>query len=92
MIAITSNMIMQLLIIFFCFLSDKNGADYTQLRYGTDQVYFKSSEEMKKLFKKYKGAIENTLEIDAKIDLKLDFEGHHFPNISNSKRFYSKKS
>jgi DNA polymerase-3 subunit alpha len=62
-------------------LSDKNGADYTQLRYGTDQVYFKSSEEMLKLFKKYKGAIDNTLEIDEKINLKLDFEGHHFPNF-----------
>ncbi len=62
-------------------LSDKNGADYTQLRYGTDQVYFKSAEEMKKLFKKFKGAIEHTLEIDEKIDLKLDFEGHHFPNF-----------
>ena len=44
-------------------LSDKNGADYRQLRYGTDQVYFKSQEEMIKLFKKYKGAVENTLEI-----------------------------
>ncbi len=62
-------------------LSDKNGADYKDLRYGTDQVYFKSSEEMIKLFKKYKGAIENTLEIDSKIDLKLDFDGHHFPNF-----------
>ena len=62
-------------------LSDKNGADYTQLRYGTDQVYFKSSDEMTKLFKKHKDAIENTLEIDEKIDLKLDFEGHHFPNF-----------
>lgn len=62
-------------------LSDKNGADYTQLRYGTDQVYFKSSDEMTKLFKKYKGATENTLEIDEKIDIKLDFEGHHFPNF-----------
>lgn len=62
-------------------LSDKNGADYTQLRYGTDQVYFKSSDEMKKLFKKYKGAIENTLEIDEKIDLKLDFGSHHFPDF-----------
>lgn len=62
-------------------LSDKNGADYTQLRYGTDQVYFKSSDEMTKLFKKYKGAIEHTLEIDEKIDLKLDFEGHRFPNF-----------
>ncbi len=24
-------------------LSDKNGQDYRQLRYGTDQVYFKSA-------------------------------------------------
>jgi DNA polymerase-3 subunit alpha len=62
-------------------LSDKNGSDYKDLRYGTDQVYFKSSEEMIKLFKKYKGAIENTLEIDSKIDLHLDFAGHHFPNF-----------
>ena len=42
----------------------KMGDDYTNLRYGTDQVYFKSSEEMKKIFKNYKGAIENTLEIE----------------------------
>jgi DNA polymerase-3 subunit alpha len=62
-------------------LSDKNGADYTQLRYGTDQVYFKSSDEMTKIFKKYKGAIENTLEIEEKVDLKLDIEGYHFPNF-----------
>lgn len=60
-------------------LSDKNGADYHQLRYGTDQVYFKSSEEMKKLFKNFKGAVENTLEIDEKINLNMDFEGHLFP-------------
>ncbi len=62
-------------------LSDKNGADYTQLRYGTDQVYFKSSDEMTKLFKKHKSAIENTLEIDEKIDLKLNFGEYHFPNF-----------
>ena len=69
-------------------LSDKNGADYRSLRYGTDQIYFKSSEEMIKIFKKHKDAIENTLEIDSKIDLKLDFEGHRFPNFpipANSK-------
>lgn len=62
-------------------LSDKNGADYKDLRYGTDQVYFKSSDEMTKIFKKHKDAIENTLEIDSKIDLQLDFEGHHFPHF-----------
>jgi DNA polymerase-3 subunit alpha len=60
-------------------LSDKNGTDYRQLRYGTDQVYFKSAEEMKKLFKNFKGAIENTLEIDSKINLNMDNPGHLFP-------------
>ncbi len=62
-------------------LSDKNGADYRQLRYGTDQIYFKTSDEMKKMFKNYKGAIENTLEIDSKIDLNLDFTGHYYPQF-----------
>jgi DNA polymerase-3 subunit alpha len=62
-------------------LSDKNGSDYRQLRYGTDQVYFKSQEEMIRIFKKYKGAVENTLEIDSKIDLKLESEGLHYPQF-----------
>jgi len=63
-------------------LGDKTGTvDYKELRYGTDQIYFKSSEEMKQLFIKYKGAIENTLEIEQKIDLNLDFKVHHFPQF-----------
>ncbi len=62
-------------------LSDKNGADYRQLRYGTDQVYFKSQKEMIKLFRNYKGAVENTLEIDSKIDLKLETEGLYYPQF-----------
>jgi DNA polymerase-3 subunit alpha len=60
-------------------LADKTGQDYRNLRYGTDQVYFKSQEEMIKIFKGYKGAIENTLEIESKVNLNLEFEGHHFP-------------
>jgi len=62
-------------------LADKGGADYTKLRYGTDQVYFKSSEEMINLFKDYDNAVEHTLEIDSKIDLNFDFNGHHFPKF-----------
>ena len=63
-------------------LGDKTGTgDYNQLRYGTDEIYFKSTEEMTKLFKNYKGAIENTLEIEEKINLKLDFKGFHYPNF-----------
>src|SRR3970282_794908 len=62
-------------------LSDKNGADYNQLRYGTDQIYFKSTDAMIKLFNKYKDAIENTLEIESKINVELDFNDYHFPQF-----------
>jgi DNA polymerase-3 subunit alpha len=62
-------------------LGDKMGADYRDLRYGTDQVYFKSADEMAELFNDYDGAIENTLEIDEKIELNLDFGEYHFPKF-----------
>ncbi|MBE0572033.1 MAG: DNA polymerase III subunit alpha [Ignavibacteriaceae bacterium] len=63
-------------------LGDKMGDEsYTNLRYGTDQIYFKSADEMVKLFKNHKQAIESTLEIDSKIDLKLDFNEYHFPSF-----------
>lgn len=61
-------------------LSDKSAdKDYKKLRYNTDQIYFKSSEEMIELFKDYDGAIENTLEIADKIELKFDQKESHFP-------------
>ena len=61
-------------------LGDRTGeTNYHELRYGTDQIYFKSSDEMKKLFKNFKGAVENTLEINEKINLDLNFEGHLYP-------------
>ena len=62
--------------------SDKTGeVDHHKLRYGTDQIYFKSSAEMIELLGKYPGAIENTLEIAEKVDLKLDFKQYHFPQF-----------
>lgn len=63
-------------------LSDKNDYDYKQLKYGTDEIYFKSPEQMKKIFNKHKDAIENTLEIDEKINLNLNLEQHFFPKFS----------
>ncbi|MBK7105854.1 MAG: DNA polymerase III subunit alpha [Ignavibacteriae bacterium] len=61
-------------------LSDKTGnKDYRDLRYRTDEIYFKSSEQMKDLFKSYKGAIENTLAVEEKVNVSLDFEKFHYP-------------
>ncbi|MDP3149481.1 MAG: DNA polymerase III subunit alpha [Ignavibacteria bacterium] len=61
-------------------LSEKSGSgDYKNLRYGTDQIYFKSQEEMKNLFKHLPQAIENTLEIDEKTNLVFNYNEQHFP-------------
>ncbi|MCU7513031.1 MAG: DNA polymerase III subunit alpha [Ignavibacteria bacterium] len=63
-------------------LGDKSGtADYHHLRYETDQIYFKSADEMANLFKGYEGAVENTLEIADKVDFALEFEGHLYPKF-----------
>lgn len=62
-------------------LSDKTGeANYKELRYKTDQIYFKSTEEMKELFKEYPEAISNTVEIEQKIG-DISFGGLHFPKF-----------
>ena len=63
-------------------LGDKSGSvDYTQLRYGVDEFYFKSPQDMKEIFKDFPDAIENTLEIAEKINFDLEFSGFHYPNF-----------
>ncbi len=53
--------------------SNADQADITKLRYKTDEFYFRSTEEMKALFKEYPEAISNTVEIADKCNLKLNF-------------------
>ena len=63
-------------------LGDRTGnVNYKELRYRTDQIYFKTTEEMKELFGKYEGAIENTLEIADKIDFDFDFSKFYYPKF-----------
>jgi DNA polymerase-3 subunit alpha len=61
---------------------DKEGKNIeTDLRYGTDQVYFKSAEEMCNLFRDYPEAIESTLEVAEKCNLELPRGVYHMPNF-----------
>ena len=63
-------------------LGDKSGkVDYRRLRYKSDQLYFRSAEEMKNLFGKYKGAIENTLEIEEKVNLEFGPHKFYYPEF-----------
>lgn len=48
--------------------SAANTTDYHQLRYQTDQIYFKTAAQMCSLFKQYPQAIESTLEVADKIE------------------------
>jgi len=61
-------------------LSEKSGtSDYRNLRYGTEEIYFKSQDEMKNLFKHLPEAIEHTLEIEEKTNLIFNYDEQHFP-------------
>jgi DNA polymerase-3 subunit alpha len=66
------------------FIPDSSTAgtvDYTQLRYQTDQAYFKSAGQMLDLFKDYPEAIQSTIEIAEKCDLHLDLKTNHMPQF-----------
>ncbi len=61
--------------------SSSNTPDYTQLRYQTDQVYFKSAKEMLDVFKDFPEAVSSTLEVNEKCNLKLNLKKNFMPNF-----------
>ncbi len=58
-----------------------NAQDIHVLRYGTDQIYFKSAEEMHRVFADYPEAIESTLEVAEKCNVELDLKKNHMPDF-----------
>ncbi len=66
--------------------SGKEQTDVNQLRYKTDQVYFRSAKEMHKLFKEWPDAIESTMEVADKCNVVLskDFKMPKFPIPADS--------
>jgi len=53
--------------------------DPNRLRFQTDEFYFRSPEEMKKILSDIPNAIQNTLEIAGRCNLELDFSRVHLP-------------
>ncbi|MCX5706736.1 MAG: DNA polymerase III subunit alpha, partial [Candidatus Omnitrophica bacterium] len=66
--------------------------DPNRMRFQTDEFYFKSPDEMKKLFKDLPEAIANTSEIASRCNLELDFNKVHLPKyeppVGQSKEEY----
>ena len=57
-----------------------NTFDLTKdFKYGTDQIYFKSTKEMTDIFRDFPQAITSTLEVTEKCNLVLDTSKNHMP-------------
>ena len=67
--------------IHICLGTGKERNDVNRLRYATPEFYFKSQDEMYKLFKNVPHAIENTRLIADSIDLSIPTGEYHLPNF-----------
>ena len=61
--------------------SSTSAPDYTQLRYQTDQAYFKNTKEMVSLFQDFPEAISSTLEVAEKCNLHLNLKTNYMPQF-----------
>lgn len=65
--------------ILLCLQTNKDRDDPQRMRFSTDQLYFKPTEEMTHLFRDFPDSLRQTLEIAEKCNLALDFEQPHLP-------------
>ncbi len=79
--------------VLLCIQTGKPVQETKRLKFRTDQLYFKSPEEMQHDFRDYPGAIERSMEIGNRCNVELDFKSHHFPRFRpESGEFTSEKS
>jgi len=65
--------------VLLCIQTGKTITDPKRFRFSTDELYFKSPEEMARQFSYCPEALSNTLEVADRCDLDLTFGEHHFP-------------
>jgi DNA polymerase III subunit alpha len=69
--------------VLLCIQTKKTKNDHSRsLRYNTNQLYFKTEEEMRRLFPDCPEAYENTVKIADSVDFKLPYETLLFPPIT----------
>jgi DNA polymerase-3 subunit alpha len=72
--------------IMICIGTGSNVADERRMRY-VPELYFKSPAEMRTLFAAYPDALDNTLRIAERCDLKLEFGKPKYPNYTPPEGF-----
>jgi len=75
--------------VLLCIQTGKSLSDHNRLKYNTNQLFFKSEDEMKKLFPEIPEAYENTIKIADQIDLKLDYDEFLLPEVEIPKGYSS---
>ena len=63
-----------------CIQTQSNLADEDRMRYGSDEFYLKSADEMRERFRDYPEACDATLEIAERCDVTLEFGGYLLPH------------
>ena len=67
--------------VLLCVQTGKTIHDADRFRFSTDQLYFKSAEEMQAAFENYPGAIANTRAIADRCHVEFDTSTYHFPKF-----------
>ncbi|MCF7912568.1 MAG: DNA polymerase III subunit alpha [Candidatus Cloacimonetes bacterium] len=67
--------------ILLCMQTGSKENDEKRFKYSTNQLYFKSEEEMRSLFPELEQAYDNTVKIAEQVDLKLEFDNFLFPKM-----------
>lgn len=67
--------------VLLCIQTGKTVNETNRMKFGTEELYFKSAEQMCEAFRDYPGAIENTAEIADRCHVDFDFSTHHFPHF-----------
>jgi DNA polymerase-3 subunit alpha len=67
--------------ILLCVQTQKTMADADRFVFDSDQLYFKSPQDMIDYFGDYPGAIENTVAIADRCHIEFDFHTYHFPQF-----------
>jgi DNA polymerase-3 subunit alpha len=67
--------------ILLCIQTGKTVQEEKRLRFQTDQLYFKSPEEMKLDFADYPDAVKHSVDIGNRCNLELSLGSYHFPRF-----------
>ena len=67
--------------ILLCIQTGKSINDEDRMTFSTDEVYLKSAEEMRQLFRNIPEAVENTLKVAERCNVELDFSQRHLPEF-----------